>query len=146
MPIGTIAAACNLPNAGGCYANYNPGFTGSPRINGAYGNGDLLGPNPPAFLDKNAFASPAAFTYGNTPRTAVFGLDEPGSYQADLSLRREFMLRERLKLAFQADAINATNDVNFGAPPTNITSSNFGKIARQSNMPRELQLSLRVSF
>jgi hypothetical protein len=146
MPVGTILAACNLPNAGGCYGDYAAGFSGSPRINGAYGSGDLLGPNPPAFLDKNAFASPAAFTYGNTPRTAVFGLTEPGSYQADLSLRREFVLREPLKLLFQADAINATNDVNFGAPPTTITSSNFGKIARQSNAPRELQLSARVTF
>ena len=144
--MGTIAAACNLPNAGGCYANYNPSFTGSPRINGGYGSGDLLGANPPAFLDKNAFASPAAFTYGNTPRTGVFGLEEPSSFGADLSVRREFSLREPLKLIFQADAINALNLVNFSAPPTNITSSNFGKIAGQSNRPRELQLSARVTF
>jgi hypothetical protein len=145
-PIGTIGAACNLPNAGGCYANYNPDFAGPARINGAYGSGDLLGPNPPAFLDKNAFGSPAAFTYGNTPRTALFGLEEPGSHAVDLSLRREFVLRERWKVICQADAINALNNVNFSPPPTNITSSNFGKIAGQSNQPRELQLSARVTF
>jgi hypothetical protein len=144
--IGTIAAACNLPNAGGCYANYNPAFSGAVRINGGYGSGDLLGSNPPAFLDKNAFASPAAYTYGNTPRTGAFGIENPGSYNADLSLRRTFPIHESIKLTFQADAINALNLVNFSAPPTNITSSNFGKISGQSNRPRTLQLSARFSF
>lgn len=144
--MGTIGAACNLPNAGGCYANYNPGFSGPVRINGGYGSGDLLGANPPTFLDKDAFASPAAFTYGNTPRTGVFGLQEPGSFGTDLSLRREFVIREPLRFIFQADAINAFNQVYFLPPPTNITSSNFGKIAGQSNRPRELQLSARVTF
>jgi len=146
MPMGTIGAACNLPNAGGCYADYNPGFSGPVRINGGYGSGDLLGSNPPPFLDKNAFASPAAFTYGNTPRTAVFGLGEPGTFQADLSLRREVAIREPLKLIFQADAINVFNQVYFLPPPTNITSANFGKTAGQANRPRELQLSARVTF
>ncbi len=40
---GFITAACNLPNAGTCYANFNPSFSGPVRINGAYGSGDLLG-------------------------------------------------------------------------------------------------------
>src|SRR5437762_216640 len=36
---GTIAASCNLPNAGGCYADYANGFSGPLRINGEYGSG-----------------------------------------------------------------------------------------------------------
>ncbi len=145
-PIGTIGAACNLPNAGSCYANYNPSFSGPVRINGGWGSGDLLGPNPPAFLDKNAFVSPAAYTYGNTPRTAVFNIYNPGSYGLDLSVRREFPIAERVRLALQADAINALNFVNFSPPPANITSSNFGKISGQSNGPRLFQLSGRITF
>ena len=39
----SIGAACNLPNAGTCYADFNPGFTGAVRINGDYGDGDVLG-------------------------------------------------------------------------------------------------------
>lgn len=146
MPIGTIGAACNLPNAGGCYANYNPAFSGPVRINGGYGSGDLLGTNPPAFLDKNAFLSPAAYTYGDTPRTGVYGIQNPGNYQADLSLRRVFPIHESIKVAFQADAINVLNSVSFTPPPTNITSSNFGRISGQSNRPRTLQLSARFTF
>jgi hypothetical protein len=80
-PLGTIAAACNLPNAGGCYADFNPAFSGDPRINGEWGDGDVRGTAPPAYIDRNAFVSPAAFTYGNTPRTMAFDLRRPGDVQ-----------------------------------------------------------------
>ena len=144
-PIATIMAACNLPNAGTCYANY-PGFSGPVRINGPYGSGDLLGANPPAFLDKNAFVSPAAFTYGNTPRIGAYGLYNPALFGQDLSLKRNFPIRESIALAFQVDAINAFNIVMFAAPATNITSSNFGRITATANSPRSLQLSARITF
>ena len=146
IPLGTIGASCNLPNAGGCFASYNPNFTGPVRINGGWGSGDLLGSNPPAFLDKNAFTSPAPFTYGNTPRTGVGGIQNPSTYNVDVNLRREFGIYENLKVIFQADAFNVFNLVTFSAPSTNITSANFGKISGQSNGPRILQLSARIVF
>ena len=74
QPLGTIAATCNLVNAGNCYADYNRNFSGPARINGDYGAGDIRGTNAPAFIDRNAFANPAAFAYGDTPRTLAFGL------------------------------------------------------------------------
>ena len=143
---GSIAAACNLPNAGSCYADYNPGFSGPVRINGDYGSGDLLGANAPAFLDKNAFVSPAAYSYGNTPRTLVYRLHNPPRYNQDLSVRREFPVREGLVFRLEADAINAFNLVNWGSPNTTITSAAFGKITSQANLPRFVQLSARLSF
>jgi hypothetical protein len=146
LPIGTIGAACNLPNAGGGYANYNPNFSGPVRINGGWGNGNLIGSNATVFLNKNAFVSPTSYTYGNTPRTNVFGIQNPGTYDQDISLKREFAIHELVKLAVQADAFNAFNLVTFAAPSTNITSSNFGKISSQSNSPRVLQLGARISF
>ena len=45
--VGSIGATCNLPNAGSCYADFNPNFSGPVRINGDFGDGDVLGPNPP---------------------------------------------------------------------------------------------------
>src|SRR6185503_712222 len=83
-PLGSIAAACNLPNAGGCYADFNPAFSGDPRINGEWGDGDVRGTAPPAYIDRNAFVSPAAFTYGNTPRTLAYDLHSPGTFNQDL--------------------------------------------------------------
>jgi hypothetical protein len=115
-------------------------------INGDYGSGDLLGANAPAFLDKNAFVSPASFAYGTTPRTLVYGLRNPPRYNQDLSLRRDFGIREGLTFRVQADAINVFNLVNFSSPNTTITSANFGKITGQANLPRVVQFTARVSF
>jgi hypothetical protein len=97
--LGTIAATCNLPNAGGCQAIYNQSFTGPVRINGDWGSGDLTGPNPPAFLDRNAFANPAAYTYGDTPLTGVYGLRAPHAINQDLSLKRTFAIRESMRFS-----------------------------------------------
>lgn len=145
-PIGTIAASCNLPDAGSCYANYAPGFSGPVRINGGWGSGNVLGANAATYLDVHAFTSPAAYTYGNTPRTSAFGIYLPGAYDQDLSLRRVFAITEKVHFDFEADAINVLNFVNFGTPNTTATSSAFGKITGQANTPRVLQLSARVAF
>jgi hypothetical protein len=145
-PIGTIIPACNVPQAGTCYANYAPGYTGNPRINGDYGSGNLLGANTTAYLDRNAFVSPAAFTYGNTPRTGAYGLSNPAFWGQDLSLKRGFPIHEKIGILLQADAINAFNIVMFAAPALNITSANFGKITSQANGPRAVQLSARLTF
>ncbi len=146
IPIGTIGAACNLPDAGGCYADYGAGFSGPVRINGGYGSGNLIGAGAVPFLNVAAFTSPAAYTYGNTPRTGVFGLTGPSAYNEDLSLKRTFDLHEHLKIAFQVDAINLFNFVNFGGPNLSITSAAFGKITSQADSPRVVQISARVSF
>jgi hypothetical protein len=147
MPIGTImTSACVLPQAASCFANYNPSFTGPVRINGAWGSGNLLGSSPPTFLDKNAFAAPAPYTYGNTPRTNAFGITNPPTYDIDLNVRREFGILEKVRFIFQADAFNVFNFVNFSPSSTNMNSSAFGTITSQANSPRILQLSARVRF
>jgi hypothetical protein len=145
-PIGPIAAACNLPNAGGCYADFNPSFSGPARINGDWGSGDVRGTSPPSFIDRNAFVSPAAYTYGNTPRTLPFGLRNPATFNQDMSLRRSFRIRERLRLKVGVAAFNVFNNVVFGGIGTNITSANFGRVSSQANAPRQVQLTARVEF
>ena len=149
FPLGTMMASCNLPNAGGCLASFNPGFSDnvrSVRINGEWGSGDLLGSNAPAFLDKNAFINPAAYTYGNTPITGAFGLRAPHAFNQDLSLKRDFRIKERVRVLFQWDAFNAFNNVRFSAPSVNTTSAAFGKITSQANSPRLMQVSTRIEF
>ena len=63
-----------------------------------------------------------------------------------MSLRREFGIREGVKLAFQMDAFNPFNWVVFGAPNINITSSSFGKITSTASSPRVVQFNARVTF
>ena len=85
-------------------------------------------------------------TVGNVPRTGVYGLNAPFNSSIDMSLRREFALHERWKLAIQADAFNINNTVRFGAPATNPDQASFGTITSQANKPRALQLNARITF
>ena len=144
-PLGVIGATCNLPNAGTCYADFNPSFNGPVRINGDYGDGDVLGANPPAYIDRAAFQSPAAFTYGDTPRTLAHDLRNPSYFNQDFSVRRNFpMGRARLGLGF--DVFNLFNNVVFGGIQTNITNANFGRVSSQTNTPRVGQVKVRLEF
>jgi len=144
-PLGSIGAACNLPNAGTCYADFNPGFSGGVRINGDYGDGDVRGTNPPSFIDRNAFQSPAPFTYGDSPRTLAFGLRNPSFFNQDLSVRRDFRI-SRVTLGLGADVFNLFNNVVFGGIQTNITNASFGRVSNQTNTPRVGQIKVRLEF
>jgi hypothetical protein len=144
-PLGAILAACNLPNAGTCYADFAPGFTGGVRINGDYGDGDVLGATPPTYIDRAAFQSPAAFAYGNTPRTLAFDLRNPSSFNQDLSVRRDFHVA-KVRLGLGVDIFNLFNTVVFSGIQTNITNANFGRVSSQLNQPRVGQIKVRVEF
>ena len=103
-------------------------------------------PRPTPYFAKAAFVSPAPYTVGNVSRTAPYGLYAPHIMGLDVSLRREFAIKERIKFAIQADAFNVTNSVFFGAPGLNIDSANFGTLTTQANQPRKYQLNARITF
>jgi hypothetical protein len=149
-PLGPITGtACSVVAImGTCYAIYNPAFTGPVRINGDWGDGNVLGAvaNATAFIDKNAFMSPAAFTYGNTPVTGAFGLRNPHLWNTDLSVSRKFQVRENIRFVFGADGFNIFNYVRFGGINTNITNAAFGKVTSQANLPRVFQFKFRIEF
>jgi Carboxypeptidase regulatory-like domain/TonB dependent receptor len=126
-----------------CYPNYNPSFSGSVWQNGSPGTGNLA---TTAYLNKAAFVDPPAYTAGNIARSAPFGLFAPHIADFDMSVRREFVIREKIRLAFQADAFNLNNAVHFAAPGTGIDSATFGIFSAMANQPRKLQFSARVSF
>jgi hypothetical protein len=66
---------------------------------------------------------------------------------ADISLFKAFTLHENLRLQFRAEAFNATNSPQLGAPSTSLTSTSAGTVGlTQSNDPRNVQLSLRLAF
>ena len=147
-PLGSITGACtvNTVSAGNCYADFNPAFSGPARINGDWGEGDVLGTSPPAYIERNAFVSAPAFTFGNTPRTLAFGLRNPNSFNQDLSVQRDFGVGGRTKLRLGLEVFNLFNTVVFGGINTNITNANFGRVSNQANTPRVMQLKARVEF
>jgi hypothetical protein len=145
-PLGPFVGACNLPNAGGCYADFNPNFSGSVRINGDYGDGDVLGATPPSYIDAAAFVSAQPFTYGNTPRTLAYGLRNPAYFNQDLSIQRDLRLGGTARLKLGVEVFNLFNNVVYGGINTNITNANFGRVSSQTNAPRVAQIKIRVEF
>jgi len=147
-PLGPFVGTCTLPQAGTCYANYNPAFSGPVRINGDWGNGDVKAAvaNATPFIDRNAFVNAAAFTYGNTPVLGAYGLRNPHLLNTDLSISRDFQVTEQLKFVFGVDGFNVWNYVRFGGINTNITNAAFGKVTTQTNLPRVFQFKFRILF
>ena len=123
--------------------------------------GTLLGENPiranytgQAVFDANshtadrwfntaAFATPAAFTFGNVGRNTIYG---PGRQTLDLALQREFAMTETVKLQVRAEAFNALNHTNLGTPNRFVNTPQFGTITEAATPGREIQLGLRLSF
>jgi hypothetical protein len=90
-----------------------------------------------------AFATPAAFTFGNAGRNSIYG---PGMQTLDLALAREFGLTERLKFQFRAEFFNALDHTNLGTPNRFVNTPQFGTITEAATPGRELQFSARISF
>jgi len=151
VPLGPFTVNCSSGQPGTCYANYNPSYSGSARINGAWGSGNVTGSPTVAFIDVNAFTAPTAYTYGNSTPTAPYGLRQPHFFNQDISITRDFQVRENLKFVFGADAYNLFNNVRFGGIGTaigNIASPNaaFGKVTTQTNLPRAIQFKFRIEM
>jgi Carboxypeptidase regulatory-like domain len=90
-----------------------------------------------------AFATPAAFTFGNVGRNTVYG---PGMQTLDFSLAREFDIAERARFTFRGEFFNALNHTNLGTPDRFVNTPQFGTITESTTPGREIQLSARLSF
>ena len=118
--------------------------------------------NGPATINTGAFAgpvttssSPRYFTVNATaPPTGTFNLQSgvrdsiygPGFQDWNLSLFKSFIVNERAKFEFRAEAYDFPNHPNLSGPQYNPTSSQFGMITSKTNLARNLQLSLRFAF
>jgi len=74
----------------------------------------------------------------------------PGVHNVDISVIKHNHIGERFDLLFRTDFINGFNSPQFfSGPITTVTSGNFGRISGamdQSNLPRFIQLSLKLQF
>jgi hypothetical protein len=134
----TISVYGDTANAG-TVVGENPiraNYTGLPVFGPGTGNTN-------AWFNPAAFATPAAYTFGNLGRNTVYG---PGMQTMDLALTRAFALAERLRLEMRGEAYNALNHSNWGTPNRFVNTPQFGSITEASTPGREFQLSARLSF
>jgi hypothetical protein len=96
-----------------------------------------------AYFVPSVYSQPAAFTFGNLARY----LPDVRSDMVrnwDVSLFKEFPIRERMNLQFRTEFFNALNTPRFGNPNTTVTSGAFGAITSQANAPRQIQFGLKL--
>jgi hypothetical protein len=136
FPFGAILAA-DQANVG--QGTQRANFTGNPvRVD--CGSGKLVG-----CVDISAFALPAQFNYGNTPRNFMTG---PGTVNLDYSLFKNFAFTERYKLQFRWETFNTLNHPNFANPNSTFVpgSTIFGNITATSTNMRQMQMALKLMF
>lgn len=95
------------------------------------------------WFEPGAFATPAAYTYGNASRNSLFG---PGRANWDMSLFKNFVVHEQMRFEFRAEAFNVFNHPQFGLPNQNIGNAQVGSITSTVGNPRQLQMGLRFQF
>jgi hypothetical protein len=64
----------------------------------------------------------------------------------DLSVLKNFSIKETVRLQFRCEFLNAFNHAQFSDPERNPTNSNFGKITGQTNLARNIQFALKLIF
>ena len=85
-----------------------------------------------------------------TPRTIPFfwsGLRVPPINNWDMSfIKNTLVYKDRVKLQFRAEMINALNRPWFGGLDTNPASPTYTQLNSQANNPRNIQFGLKVNF
>ena len=96
-------------------------------------------------LDPTKVLGARSFISGDLPPNSN-DYRNPGNYQMDISLMKNFKIREASYVQFRAEAQNAFNIRGFGAYNSQIGAVNYGLITAAGNVARQIQLSLRINF
>jgi hypothetical protein len=101
--------------------------------------------NPAAFAEPPSTANGVVARLGNAPR--YFGnLRGPMLPTEDFGLFKRFPFGEARRIEFRADMFNVFNRSRLGDPVTTVGDPQFGQIIDVQQGPRQIQLSLRVTF
>ena len=88
------------------------------------------------------FALAPQFTLGNASRNPVVG---PGYRAADVMVGKTFVITERFRAEFRAEAFNVTNTPPLGNPNVSFGNAAFGSIITALD-PRVFELVLKLQF
>jgi len=133
-------------NASGDIANTGNSGERAERLKGVSPFANKGGPASTGYvywLNTAAFQNPAPFTFGSEGRNDL-RMDWPRNF--DLSLFRSFPFTESKRLEFRAEFFNAFNTPRFGQPDNTVGDQYFGQVNYQANLPRVIQLALKLYF
>lgn len=107
----------------------------------------IANPTIDRWFNQAAFANPAPYTWGNVSRTLP-DMHSDSLYNMDLSLFKNFPIKEKMQVQFRAEAFNLTNTPTFDTPGRTLNSATFGVVTATAfnPKPREVQLALRFIF
>lgn len=101
------------------------------------------------YLNIDAFAQPAPYTFGNVSRVEP-DLHGFSFWTENFTLsKRTFVpsISENFNVEFRAEFFNLFNRVVFGSPASNVNSrQGFGRVRGQANGPRAIQFGLKFNF
>jgi len=127
------------------FAGSRPVFTGSSTRT----SGDIhsrLGYNgQQGYFNPTGFRLPQVFELGTVPRSAG-NLRGPVSFDDNVSVIKNFPIRDAVSFELRGEFFNVLNKVDFGMPNAAVGSSGFGSITGQNNLPRNIQLSGKLHF
>jgi hypothetical protein len=130
-------------------ANLNLVYRGSILRPDRIGSGNVANPTPDRFFDISAFsATPAAGRIGNS---GVGILQGPGTTAIAAGMAKTFVVREGVRMRFEATFTNLPNHPNFAPPAMDVSApATFGKItsvqSAENSGNRTGQLALRLDF
>ena len=138
----TVGMAGDIANTG-CFSYTGQGGAGCERPN-QVGNPKPQTRTTKEWFNPLAFAAPAQYTFGNTPRNSL--RTDPFK-NLDLSIFREFPLMEAMKFQIRLDAFNSFNHPVWGVPNACVDCGpSFGAVTSTINNARQLQLSGKFVF
>jgi hypothetical protein len=97
------------------------------------------------YLNQNCFADPGDNIPGNAPRY-FSNLRSDGIRNVDLSLSKQFTIREGMLLQVRAETFNAFNHQRFAFPDTSSGGGSFGTVTSTTNNYRRMQFGARFQF
>ena len=118
-------------SAGG---TYRPNLVHTPSAN--CGDGHLTN-----CIDASAFALPPLYSYGNAGRNLLYG---PHLFTTDLSLFKNFQIREHARFELRLEAFNVTNSPEFSNPSATFNTAAFGTIGSTSIDNRDIQIGAKL--
>lgn len=94
------------------------------------------------WFDTAAFALPAPFTFGNSPRSVLRG---PALITTDLTLEKSLPVGAGMRVDIRAEAYNLLNRANYNLPGFTLGAADFGVIS-SARSARTVQLGARLNF